>query len=102
MPNRAVGAILGKGGSNVMKLQLMSQTKIRVSQKGEFVQGTTDRVVTISGPSRAHTDFAQQLVAQQASIQVSYGIPSTMRALYHSRPSTEAQVSGVRVCAPKC
>ena len=51
-----------------MKLQLMSQTKIRVSQKGEFVQGTTDRVVTIAGPTRAHTDFAQQLVAQQVRV----------------------------------
>jgi transcription antitermination factor NusA-like protein len=63
LPDDLVGLMLGRGGENLAQIQSLSRTKISVSRRGEFVEGTKvrvrllprhrpraqDRIVTISG-----------------------------------------------------
>jgi hypothetical protein len=49
IPELAVGVLVGKGGIAIKELMSLSGASIKVSQKGEVVPGTTNRIVTISG-----------------------------------------------------
>ena len=49
IPDSLIGAILGRGGSTLNELQSSTNTRIRISQRGVYVPGTTNRVVTIQG-----------------------------------------------------
>lgn len=60
-----VGAILGKRGQTLTELENQSGTKIKISQRGEFIPGTNNRVVTISGPSNENIASAKSLIRQQ-------------------------------------
>ncbi len=60
-----VGAILGKRGQTLMELQNKSGTKIKISQRGEFIPGTNNRIVTISGPNNECIASAKSLIRQQ-------------------------------------
>lgn len=60
-----VGAILGKRGQTLIELERQSGTKIKISQRGEFIPGTNNRIVTISGPSNESIASAKSLIAQQ-------------------------------------
>jgi len=60
----AIGALVGRGGSNISELQNYTGARIHVSQKGIFMPGTTDRIVTISGPIGA-CEQAQYLIKQK-------------------------------------
>jgi hypothetical protein len=51
VPNTLIGSIIGKGGSCVNGMMVVTQSKIRVSQNHEFFPETDDRVIVISGPS---------------------------------------------------
>ena len=50
VPNSLIGALLGQRGQTLIDLQKRTATMIKVSQRGEFVPGTNDRIVTIVGP----------------------------------------------------
>lgn len=61
-----VGAILGPGGKSLVEIQHISGTTIQISKKGNYVPGTRNRVVTITGlPSGIST--AQFLIEQRIS-----------------------------------
>jgi len=62
-----IGAILGKRGQTLNELQSKSRTKIRISQRGEFIPGTNDRIVTITGPSDESVTSAKSLIRQYLS-----------------------------------
>jgi len=49
VPDSMVGALLGRRGQTLMELQSESGARIRVSQRDEFVPGTSNRIVSLSG-----------------------------------------------------
>lgn len=65
IPDSLIGAILGRGGSTLNDLQTSTFTRIRISQRGVYVPGTTNRVVTISGPTAESVATAQYLINQR-------------------------------------
>ena len=62
-----VGAIVGKGGSTINELQQYSGARIKISQKGEYVPGTSNRTVTITG-NPAAVQTAQFLLTQKVQL----------------------------------
>ena len=56
--------MLGRGGENLAQIQTLSRTKISVSRRGEFVEGTRDRIVTIAGLP-ADCDMAREMLAKR-------------------------------------
>lgn len=66
IPENLIGAILGKAGRTLVEFQDMSGAKIQISKKGEYVAGTRNRRVTITGkPSSTQT--AQLLITQRVN-----------------------------------
>jgi hypothetical protein len=65
VPDTLIGSILGRGGRTLNELQMQSNTRIRISQRGEYVPGTRNRVVTIRGPTAACVSLAQYLMSQR-------------------------------------
>jgi len=61
VPDAAVAAILGRGGVVIKEMMQQSGAQIKLSQKGEYAPGTTNRIVTISGTQQSAT-FANSLV----------------------------------------
>lgn len=56
VPNDLIGNILGRQGATIREIISLSGAKVLVSGRDEFVEGTTNRLVTISGsPSCAQT-----------------------------------------------
>ncbi|CDQ87002.1 unnamed protein product [Oncorhynchus mykiss] len=64
VPENLVGAILGKGGKTLVEYQELTGARIQISKKGEFIPGTRNRKVTITG-SPASTQAAQYLISQR-------------------------------------
>ncbi|KAG7601152.1 Protein BTR1 [Arabidopsis thaliana] len=48
-----IGLVLGRGGRNIMEITQMTGARIKISDRGDFMSGTTDRKVSITGPQRA-------------------------------------------------
>jgi len=67
VPDSMIGSILGRGGRALTELQMLSGTRIRISQRGEYMPGTRSRVVTIRGPT-AHTVWQAQYMMSQRMI----------------------------------
>jgi predicted RNA-binding protein YlqC (UPF0109 family) len=65
VPDTLIGSILGRGGKTLNELQMHSNTRIRISQRGEYVPGTQNRVVTIRGPTEHSVSLAQYLMSQR-------------------------------------
>lgn len=65
VPDSLVGNILGKQGSTMREIMSLSGAKISISPRGEYSDGTTNRVVTITGSpfcaQTAHSFCAQKL-----------------------------------------
>jgi len=61
IPDSLVGRVLGKGGRTIVELQNFTGAQIKISQKGEYVPGTQNRIVYITGQPR-EAKQAQQLV----------------------------------------
>ena len=78
IPENLIGAILGKAGRTLVEFQDMSGAKVQISKKGEYVVGTRNRRVTITGkPPSSQTaqllitnriNAAQAARAQQAKL----------------------------------
>lgn len=49
VPDKSIGAILGKGGAVLRELQQQSGARISISKRGEYVPGTTNRYVCAGG-----------------------------------------------------
>jgi len=65
IPDNLIGSILGRGGSTLNDLQHHSNTRIRISQRGEYVPGTRNRIVTIRGQTAHSVSLAQYLMSQR-------------------------------------
>ncbi len=66
VPDRAMGAVIGKGGEVINQLKSVVGVRIRVSGRDEFVEGTRDRTITISGPVNA-CEIAERLIQQKVA-----------------------------------
>ncbi|MBA0598466.1 hypothetical protein Gorai_008228, partial [Gossypium raimondii] len=53
VPDEHIGLVLGRGGRNIMEISQVSGARIKISDRGDFMSGTTDRKVTITGSQRA-------------------------------------------------
>ena len=70
VPDELIGAVLGKQGKTINEFMQYSGAKIQVSQKGEFVPGTNNRKVVITGDlncaQTAHFLITQRLQQVEA------------------------------------
>ncbi|KAL9992082.1 putative K domain-containing protein [Helianthus debilis subsp. tardiflorus] len=48
-----IGLVVGRGGRNIMEISQISGARIKISERGDFIPGTYDRKVTITGSQRA-------------------------------------------------
>ncbi|KAK9822677.1 hypothetical protein WJX81_007706 [Elliptochloris bilobata] len=64
VPEGRVGAVIGKGGEVISQLKSVVGVKIRISDREDFVPGTRNRKVTISGTADA-VQIAQVLIHQK-------------------------------------
>jgi hypothetical protein len=65
IPDSLIGSILGRGGVTLNELQMQSNTRIRISQRGEYVPGTRNRIVIIRGSTAQSVTMAQLLMSQR-------------------------------------
>ena len=64
VPHSRIGAIIGKKGEVISQLKSLCDVQIRISNREDFVQGTRDRKVTISGTAEAVSN-TQALIRQK-------------------------------------
>lgn len=76
VPDQLIGGILGRGGAGINDLQMCSGARIKVSQRGEVIPGTNNRIITITGtaPSCATAQF---LISQRMAHQTSKPMDSS-------------------------
>lgn len=93
IPDNLIGSILGLGGSTLNELQLHSNTRIRISQRGEYVPGTRNRIVTIRGQTAHSVSLAQYLMSQRMVLPPTAGFSgqSTQLAAPYVHPSQVQQ-----------
>lgn len=65
VPDTIIGGILGKRGHTLHELQSRSNTRIKISQRGVFVPGTNERIVTITGTTSESVATAKTLIRRQ-------------------------------------
>ena len=59
VPDQNVGSIIGQGGRAISEICKISGAVVRVSRRGEFWEGTRNRIVTITGtPQSCQTAHA--------------------------------------------
>lgn len=68
IPDPLIGSIIGHNGSTLTQLQLCSQTRIQISQRGEHVPGTNQRLVRITGNTKENCDAAQFWIGQRMTM----------------------------------
>ncbi|CAK9159628.1 unnamed protein product [Ilex paraguariensis] len=61
-----IGLVLGRGGRNIIEISQRSGARIKISDRGDFMSGTSDRKVTITGPQRA-IRMAENLILSKIS-----------------------------------
>ncbi|THF94173.1 hypothetical protein TEA_004436 [Camellia sinensis var. sinensis] len=48
-----IGVVVGRGGRNLIEVSQASGARIKISDRGDYMSGTSDRKVTITGSQRA-------------------------------------------------
>ncbi|CAL1374159.1 unnamed protein product [Linum trigynum] len=61
-----IGLVVGRGGRNILEISQVSGAKIKISDRGDFMTGTNDRKVTITGTQRA-IRAAEGMITQKVS-----------------------------------
>ncbi|KAK9064053.1 hypothetical protein SSX86_017925 [Deinandra increscens subsp. villosa] len=61
-----IGLVVGRGGRNIMEISQISGARIKISERGDFISGTCDRKVTITGSQRA-TRIAEAMIMHKVS-----------------------------------
>lgn len=64
VPDEHVGAVVGKGGRSLQEIQQGSGVRMSISDRGDYVDGTSNRKVTITGTADGVV-AAQHLIAQK-------------------------------------
>ncbi|MQL94825.1 hypothetical protein Taro_027483, partial [Colocasia esculenta] len=74
-----IGAIVGRGGRNIMEISQASGARIKISDRGDFMSGTSDRKVTITGTQEA-IRTAETMIMQKISSSSESGIHMNPRS----------------------
>ncbi|XP_021897819.1 protein BTR1 isoform X2 [Carica papaya] len=61
-----IGLVVGRGGRNIMEISQVSGARIKISDRGDFMSGTNDRKVTITGSQRAIRQ-AESMIMQKVA-----------------------------------
>ncbi|XP_062221474.1 protein BTR1-like isoform X2 [Phragmites australis] len=61
-----IGAVVGRAGRNITEIIQASGARIKISDRGDFLDGTSDRKVTITGTSEA-IQTAESMIMQRVS-----------------------------------
>ena len=67
IPDALVGAVLGRGGRTIAEIQVASGCRIKVSDRDDFFEDTTNRKVVITGPAEG-VHMANYLLTQRLSV----------------------------------
>ncbi|XP_059666014.1 protein BTR1-like [Cornus florida] len=67
VPDERIGVVVGRGGRSLMEISQYSGARIKISDRGDFVSGTTDRKVTITGSQKA-IRVAETLIAHKVEL----------------------------------
>ncbi|CAL8072735.1 unnamed protein product [Calicophoron daubneyi] len=68
IPDNVIGLILGPQGRSIIDLQSATGTLIQISQKGVYVPGTQNRLVTITG-AQPNVQWAASVIEQRIAIE---------------------------------
>ena len=66
IPDSLIGAVLGRGGRTIAEIQVASGCRIKVSDRDDFFEGTTNRKVVITGAQEG-VQMANYLLTQKIS-----------------------------------
>ncbi|XP_050385569.1 protein BTR1 isoform X1 [Argentina anserina] len=61
-----IGLVVGRGGRTIMEISQGSGARIKISDRGDFISGTTERKVTITGSQRA-IQAAETMIMQKVN-----------------------------------
>ncbi|XP_047322348.1 protein BTR1-like isoform X1 [Impatiens glandulifera] len=61
-----IGVVVGRGGRNLTEITQVSGARIKISDRGDFLSGTSERKVTITGPQRA-IRAAESMISQKVA-----------------------------------
>ncbi|XP_027104895.1 protein BTR1-like isoform X3 [Coffea arabica] len=61
-----IGLVVGRGGRNIFEISQLSGARIKISERGDFMSGTSDRKVTITGTQRA-IRAAEAMISRKVS-----------------------------------
>ncbi|KAL3520789.1 hypothetical protein ACH5RR_018938 [Cinchona calisaya] len=61
-----IGLVVGRGGRNISEISQVSGARIKISERGDFLSGTSDRKVTITGSQRS-IGVAEDMISQKVS-----------------------------------
>mmetsp|Transcript_26759 Transcript_26759/g.58267 ORF Transcript_26759/g.58267 Transcript_26759/m.58267 type:complete len:359 (-) Transcript_26759:400-1476(-) len=64
VPDEHIGAVVGRGGKYISEMQQVSGVRIKISDRSDFVPGTRNRKVTLTGSLEA-VQIAQFLISQK-------------------------------------
>ncbi|KAI4339268.1 hypothetical protein MLD38_024227 [Melastoma candidum] len=62
-----IGLLVGRGGRTIMDISQASGAKIKDIDRGDFLSGTTDGKVTISGSRRA-INASESMIMQKVTV----------------------------------
>ncbi|XP_076899505.1 protein BTR1-like [Bidens hawaiensis] len=62
-----IGIVVGRGGRNITEISQTSGARIKISERGDFMHGTFDRKVTITGSQRA-INIAEDMIMQKVAL----------------------------------
>lgn len=65
-----VGLVLGRNGRSIIEISQLSGARIKISDRGDFLSGTSDRKVTITGSQRAIRTAESMISRKVATISV--------------------------------
>ncbi|BAF10472.2 Os02g0822300, partial [Oryza sativa Japonica Group] len=61
-----IGAVVGRAGRNITEIIQASGARIKISDRGDFIAGTSERKVTITGTSEA-IQAAESMIMQRVT-----------------------------------
>ncbi|KAL9995268.1 putative K domain-containing protein [Helianthus debilis subsp. tardiflorus] len=61
-----IGIVVGRSGRNISEISQISGARVKISERGDFIDGTTNRKVTITGSQRA-INVAEDMIMQKVA-----------------------------------
>ncbi|KAL2554615.1 Protein BTR1 [Forsythia ovata] len=66
IPDEHIGIVVGRGGRSIMEISQLSGARVKISDRGDFMSGTSDRKVTITGPQTA-VHIAETMISRKVA-----------------------------------